>query len=61
MKQIEIGIDVESEHENSYKWIEAYLRRFKKLPTKEEFFKHIAIDHLEEHADYYTRLIKAGL
>lgn len=61
MTQIEMGIDVESEHEPTYKWLDSYVKKNKKLPPKEELYKRIAQDHLDEYDDYYTRLMKANL
>lgn len=61
MTQLEMGIDVEEEHEDTYKWLETYIKTNKKLPEKKKFFESIAKDHLKEYDDYYTRLMKANL
>jgi len=61
MDQLGIGMEVESEHEETYQWLQDFFKRFKKLPPKQDFFKRIAIDHLQEHPEYYSRLLKAKL
>jgi len=61
MTQLEMGIDVEEEHEPTYKWLEEYLKQNKKLPPKKDLYQKIAEDHLNEYDDYYTRLMKANL
>ncbi len=61
MTQLEIGIDVESEHEPTYEWLRNFLKENKKLPPKIELYKKIAEDHLNEYDDYYTRLMNANL
>jgi len=61
MTQLEMGIDVEQEHESTYDWIASYLKKNGKLPPKKEVYKRIAQDHLDEYSDYYTRLMEANL
>jgi len=58
--ELEMGVEVQSEHEDIYNEIKGLLNKSNiKIPwTREEFFKRIAKDHLEEISDYYTRLKK---
>lgn len=56
-----MGLDVEEEHLDTYKWLEDYFKKNKKMPNQEDFYKHIVEDHLKEFDDYYTRLMKANL
>ncbi len=61
MTQIEMGKDIEQEHEPTYNWLKDYVKENKKLPPASEMYKHIAEDHLDEIDDYYTQLMKAKL
>lgn len=61
MTQLDLGIEVESEHEDTYNWLETYIDKHSKLPTKKDFYTHIAKDHLKENDMYYTILIKSKL
>lgn len=61
MTQLDLGIEVEAEHEDTYNWLESYINKYSKLPEKEDFYTHIAKDHLKENDKYYTILIKAKL
>lgn len=58
--QLQIGIEVEKEHEDIYDFFQKYLKEKDiEMPmTKEDFFTRIAKDHLEEITDYYTRLLR---
>ena len=61
--QLEMGIKIESEHNNIYeeleKWMEDTYKDYASMPwTREEFYAKIAKAHLIEIDDYYTRLIK---
>lgn len=61
--EMEMGVNVESEHSDIYdeleNWLKTEFKEYKKMPwTKTEFFKKIAEDHLKELPDYYTRLKK---
>ena len=55
MNQLDLGIEVEQEHVKTYKWFVAEMQAGK-IPTPEDFYKHIAMDHLSEHKKYYTYL-----
>lgn len=61
MTQLEAGITVEHEHKPTYEWLMKYIMDNNDFPELEDFAKHISEDHLNEHADYYTILNKAGL
>jgi hypothetical protein len=61
MTQIQMGMDVEEEHLDTYNWLEEYFKKNKKMPNREDFYKSIVEDHLKEFDDYYTRLMKANL
>jgi hypothetical protein len=55
------GIKVESEHKKTYELLKALSKR-KMFPSKQIFYKSIALDHLEgEDPRYYDKLKKAGL
>ena len=56
-KQLDIGIKVESEHEETYNKL-FLMASNGKFPTKKQFFKMIALDHLKENPKYYTYLKK---
>jgi len=58
--QLEIGTEVESEHESLYNSIDNYLESFNiQMPfDKKEFFRRIAETHLKEDPNYYTKLKK---
>lgn len=57
--QLQIGTEVESEHEDIYDYLQKYFKdKDVEMPiSKEEFFMRIAKDHLKELPDYYTRLV----
>jgi len=53
-KELEMGIKVESEHNDVYEYLQ---EKFKDMPlTKTEFYEKIAKAHLREIPDYYSRL-----
>lgn len=56
--QIKRGSEIESEHLPTYNKIKEYYNKHNKLPNKEEFFKWISEDHIEEFTedDYYKAL-----
>lgn len=56
--QLEMGIDVEEEHENVYDMLQRKLKeQGVEMPIdKEKFYELIAKDHLKELPDYYTKL-----
>lgn len=57
-KDLEKGIKVEREHKPTYDRIRRFYDKFKKLPSKEEFYKWIATDHENEfpEEEYYKAL-----
>lgn len=55
-KQIEMGIDVEKEHDPTIDKIENEYDI--KVDDREEIYQSIAQDHLDEFPDYYDRLDK---
>ena len=57
----EQGLKVEREHKKTYEWLVDYINKYKKAPDSNEFFLHIADDHLREDADYYDKLKQLGL
>jgi len=59
--QLGKGIDIESEHKQTYIMLQKYLDNHGILPPKELLYKSIAQDHLDEIDNYYTRLTDAGL
>ena len=53
-KELEMGIDIESEHNDVYEYLQDH---FKDMPiSKKEFYERIAKAHLRELPDYYSRL-----
>lgn len=58
--QLEMGINVEKEHEDVYDYFSKYLKKHGvKMPlSREKFFEMIAKAHIKELPDYYTRLKK---
>lgn len=57
--ELRAGTVVEHEHRPTYNWLQGWLKIHGyqgKLPPLSEFARHIAIDHLNETRDYYTRL-----
>jgi len=59
--QLGKGIEVEQEHKKTYDAIKKYFDSHGNMMPKELFYKSIAQDHLDEHDDYYTLLLDAGL
>jgi hypothetical protein len=56
-EELRAGIIVEFEHLPTYKWLKEYLdKNDGEMPPVVEFQKHIAVDHIREYPDYYTRL-----
>ena len=57
-KQIERGIKVEEEHKKLYNFIKNALEKNDvEMPLEpRDFYKMIAVDHIDEIKDYYTRL-----
>lgn len=58
--QLEMGIKIESEHNDVYEFMEKYLKdNDLDMPiSKREFYEKIAKAHLREMPDYYTKLAK---
>lgn len=56
--QLEIGIDVEKEHDDVYDYFSKHLKgRDIDMPvSRDEFYEMIAKAHIKELPDYYTRL-----
>jgi hypothetical protein len=52
-KEIALGTSVEKEHAATIRWIRSHPRAKLK-----EVARHIALDHLREMRDYYSRLLK---
>ena len=61
MNKVAIGTKVESEHKGTYNFLEEYHEKHHKLPNPHSLYHHIAMDHVREHPDYYSRLKKARL
>ena len=59
--QEKIGLDIESEHKNTYLWLKKYIMEHEDLPSPQLFYLSITKDHLKEDNDYYNKLKKAGL
>lgn len=55
-EQLDMGKDVETEHDPTYEKIKDYYEETGDFPTKKQVFEWIAKDHLDEFKDYYTRL-----
>lgn len=49
------------EHHITYEWLQWYLKKYKRLPKEEEFYLHIANDHLKSNEEYYDKLKDSGL
>lgn len=52
---IQEGAIIEEEHAETYAWM---LRTIEEgnIPSAQEFYEHIAADHISEHEDYYPAL-----
>ena len=55
-KELDMGKEVEKEHDPTYDKIKKYYESYGDFPNKELVFMWIAKDHLQEFKDYYTRL-----
>lgn len=60
-KQLRMGIAIEREHRPTITYIKNYLNKRGRLPSNTKIYKHIALNHLAEHRNYYTKLKKAKL
>lgn len=61
MKQLDLGIKIESEHTPTYDYLKEYLRRYGHLPPKQKVFKAIAQNHIDEDKNYYKKLMRCKL
>jgi len=59
--QLKLGIRTEREHRSTYMFIQNYYKKFGKMPSQTDVYKHIASNHLSENPKYYTKLNKARL
>jgi hypothetical protein len=57
----EMGLKVEREHQQTYEWLQEYVKTYKRLPESTEFFLKIVQDHLKEDVNYYQKLLEAKL
>jgi len=60
-RQMKMGVKVEREHKDTVEFIRKFFKKNKRLPTNNEIYKSIAVDHLEEDPNYYTKLMKCKL
>ena len=51
------GIRVEEEHSQTYLWLVDNFKKGK-IPPARVFFERIALDHLHEDPEYYSKLQK---
>jgi sulfur relay (sulfurtransferase) DsrC/TusE family protein len=61
MKPIELGIKIESEHIPTYNYLKKYIEKKGHLPSKRDFFKKIAENHISEDKNYYKKLGRCKL
>lgn len=61
MKELNLGIKIESEHAPTYNYIKAFVDKHHKMPTKKDFFKRIAQNHIDEDPKYYKKLVRCKL
>jgi len=54
--QLEIGTKMESEHKETVQFINAYFKKFGKIPSAKIIYQHIAKNHLDENKEYYKNL-----
>jgi hypothetical protein len=59
--QLKKGIRVESEHTKAYNFVKKVLKKTDKMPSKKDFYKAIAKDHLKEDKGYYDKLKRCKL
>lgn len=57
INQLVEGTKIEHEHKPTYEFIVKSLADTGKPPSAEDFYKHIAEDHLSDDKIYYTHLI----
>jgi sulfur relay (sulfurtransferase) DsrC/TusE family protein len=58
---INYGARVESEHADVMRFIRAYLKKKKRLPSNQAVYRAIAKSHIRETPSYYAKLRKARL
>jgi len=61
MGELDFGIKIEEEHDTTYDFLNKSIKKKGRLPSKKEFFRKIAKDHLKEDANYYKKLGVCGL
>ena len=59
--QLQKGTRTEAEHKSTYDKLKVFVQDNGEMPSREEFYRMIAEDHIAEHEDYYDKLMKAGL
>lgn len=55
IEEIEIGKEIEKEHEPTVRKIQEYLSINGKLPPNEWIYDWISLDHINEHKQYYNK------
>lgn len=60
-KQVKMGTKVENEHNFTIHFIKEYFKYHGKFPTNKTIYESIALDHILEDKNYYTKLKKARL
>lgn len=61
MNQLKTGMRIEREHLPTMRYIRRYIKKTGRLPSNKCVYKHIAMNHIAEHKNYYTKLKKAKL
>lgn len=62
MSQLHTGINVEKEHKSTYNFLKNYAKNHSgNLPPQKVFYKKIALNHIRENKNYYTKLKRARL
>lgn len=61
MNQLKTGTRIEREHLPTMRFIRRYVKKTGRLPTNGLVYRHIAMNHIAEHKNYYTKLRKAKL
>jgi hypothetical protein len=54
--QLEMGIEVEKEHKNTYQKIKDFYKENGYFPKEEDVYSWIAQNHIDEFPSYYTEL-----
>lgn len=57
-RNLKLGIEIEKEHEDTYRKLDKYIKKHGKMPSESSFYKSIALDHLKESEVYYDYLEK---